>query len=101
VGSDWFAVLKLFRNIGWDKLGTSSGENYWKLTAFRGNPDHGRDNTHTKEPENMDILYGCLVAPYLKAADHFQLMEFEKSSVKISQLFDQTSIGPGPMTIYI
>ena len=29
VGSGWIAVLRLFRDIGWDKLGTSSGGNYW------------------------------------------------------------------------
>ena len=24
--------------------------------------DRSRDNPHTKEPENLNILYGCLVA---------------------------------------
>jgi hypothetical protein len=27
-GSGWIAVLRLFRDIGWDKLGASSGGNY-------------------------------------------------------------------------
>ncbi len=34
VVSSSIAVLKLFRDIGWDKLEASSGGNYWKLTAF-------------------------------------------------------------------
>jgi hypothetical protein len=40
-GLGWIAVLRLFRNIGWDEMGTSSGENYWKLTAFRRNSANG------------------------------------------------------------
>jgi hypothetical protein len=35
VGSGWIAVLRLFRNIGWDKMGTSSGGNYWKRFPMR------------------------------------------------------------------
>jgi len=26
------------------------------------NPDRSRDDLHTKGPENVNILYGCLVA---------------------------------------
>jgi len=33
VGSGWIAVLRLFRNVGWDKRWASSGGSYWKLTA--------------------------------------------------------------------
>jgi len=33
VGSGWIAVLRLFRNVGWDKMWASSGGSYWKLTA--------------------------------------------------------------------
>jgi hypothetical protein len=39
VVSGWIAVLRLFRDIGRDKLGASSGGNYRKLTVFRRNPD--------------------------------------------------------------
>ncbi len=39
VVSGWIAVLRLLRNIGWGKMGTSSGGTYWKLRAFRRNPD--------------------------------------------------------------
>ena len=39
VGSGWIAVLRLFMDIGWDKLGASNYGNYWKLAAFRRNPD--------------------------------------------------------------
>ncbi len=39
VGSGWVAVLRLFKDIEWDKLGASGGENYWKPATFRRNPD--------------------------------------------------------------
>jgi len=41
----------------------------------------------------MDVWWG----PYLKVADHFLFMEFEKSNPNILGLLPQNSIGPRPM----
>ncbi len=36
MGSGWIAVLRLFRDIGWDKLGASRGVKLLETDVFKG-----------------------------------------------------------------